>query len=323
MTEPYAVPRSARARELLVRVARTPAIRALRHASAAVFAPAGRAWIRYAPTAFGKHWLFRTFGWRPRRFTSRTVFGMRMRGSTTDLIQRFIHYFGVWEPDITHWMLSRLHPGDAMVDVGANVGYYSLLAASRIGPHGRVVSIEASPGIHAMLDANVRLNGLDNVRTVNAAASGERGMLLVHSGAADNLGQTHTRELAGDEHGVPVNALPLHEILTADETSHARVIKIDVEGSERSVVRGLAPLLSKLREDAEILVEISPELMDDPLPSMKEIFETLRGAGYTAYVLPNELGWHSYIAHRPVRPRVLGTSLPSVQTDVIFSRARY
>lgn len=323
MPEPLAVPRSARLRDLIVRAARTAPGRALRHAGAATFAPASRAWIRYAPTAFGKHWLFRTFGWRPRRFTSRTIFGMRIQGSTTDLIQRFIHYFGVWEPDITHWMLSRLRPGDVMVDVGANIGYYSLLAASRIGPQGMVVSIEASPGIHAMLEANVQLNGLVNVRTVNAAAAGERGVLRVHAGAADNLGQTHTREQAGDDPGVPVNALPLHELLTSEEVARARVIKIDVEGSERAVIRGLAPVLGKLREDAEILVEISPELMDEPLPSMKEIFETLRGAGYTAYVLPNELGWHSYIAHRPVRPRVLGTSMTSVQTDVLFTRARY
>ena len=62
-----------------------------------------------------------------------------------DLIQRMILHFGVWEPDVSRVIEQSLAPGDVFVDIGANIGYDTLLASSRVGPTGRVVSIEASP----------------------------------------------------------------------------------------------------------------------------------------------------------------------------------
>jgi hypothetical protein len=64
-----------------------------------------------------------------------------------DVIQRYIFYFGVWEPMISHVTEQMLHKGDVYVDVGANIGYCSLLASNCVGGSGRVVSIEASPTI--------------------------------------------------------------------------------------------------------------------------------------------------------------------------------
>jgi FkbM family methyltransferase len=322
MNQPLAAPRDGHDPGLASRLARTPLGRSLRRSMAHAFAPCARWWIRYAPIPTGKAWLFRHFGWRPRRFTCRTAFGMRIRGSSTDLIQRFIYYFGVWEPDITRWMLSRLSPGDCMVDVGANVGYYSLLAASRVERVGSVVAIEASPAIHFLLKSNIKLNGLRNVRVVHAAAADQRGTLMVHPGSADNIGQTHTRDLAGDALGVPVTALPLTDILTADELERVRIVKIDVEGGEAAVVRGMQALLPRLPRHAEILIEISPELMRDPMPSMQFIFDTMRGAGYLAYALPNDLGWARYLSPRHSGPSLLA-GLPAAQTDVLFSRELY
>src|SRR5690348_15065897 len=73
------------------------------------------------------------FSWRDHRFVARSVFGARFAGNTLDSIQRYIYYFGIFEPIVTGFILSRLTNGDGVViDVGANIGYMSLLASKAI-----------------------------------------------------------------------------------------------------------------------------------------------------------------------------------------------
>ncbi|SCF63177.1 hypothetical protein GA0115259_100393 [Streptomyces sp. MnatMP-M17] len=71
----------------------------------------------------------------------RSRFGARFAVDTQDLIQRYIYLFGVWEPHMTRWLRGRLEPGDTFVDVGANIGYYSVLASQLVGDGVKVVAI--------------------------------------------------------------------------------------------------------------------------------------------------------------------------------------
>lgn len=71
--------------------------------------------------------------------------GVRMSVDTKDIVQRYLYQFGIWEPSLSGWLARTLRPGDVFVDVGANIGYYSLLAARLVGHLGSVVAIEASP----------------------------------------------------------------------------------------------------------------------------------------------------------------------------------
>lgn len=283
--------------------------------------PVARAWIRYSPVSFGKKWLWDRFCWRRRQFSCKTKFGMRVTGDTEDLIQRYLYFFGVWEPNITRWISSRLRAGDGFVDIGANIGYDSLLAAKLVGPEGQVISIEAAQWIHAILCRHIGLNHLQNIRTVNVAAAATRGIVHVFPGGAGNIGSTTTIP-----HGRPtdqlaeVEALPIHEILTAEEIKTIRIIKIDVEGAELQVIHGLAPLLARMRPDVEILVEISPNLDG----SASEIFSILKAAGFSAYMIQNSYDAESYLfASEIVDPIPLTTACIDQQVDVLFSRAQY
>ena len=67
--------------------------------------------------------------WESHPFVAKTIFGMQITGDAKDIIQQYVYYFGVWEPHITSWISSSLRPGDGFIDVGANIGYYSLLAS--------------------------------------------------------------------------------------------------------------------------------------------------------------------------------------------------
>src|SRR5262249_8755716 len=124
----------------------------------------------------------------PRRRVVDTLDGTRLAVDTQDLIQRYVYLFGVWEPHLTAWLRGRLRPGDTFVDVGANVGVFSVLASRLVGERGRVVSIEASPVFHERLLRQAELNGCGNLRAVNAAVADSRRTLTFVLASSRNMG---------------------------------------------------------------------------------------------------------------------------------------
>src|SRR5580765_7707639 len=83
--------------------------------------------------------------------------------SLADSIGFHLYIDGIYEPAEIAWVLARLEPGDVFVDVGANIGVFTVMAAKRVGPTGRVIAFEPSPSVIRYLEENVRLNELTNV----------------------------------------------------------------------------------------------------------------------------------------------------------------
>lgn len=295
----------------------------------AVLIPATRAYMRFAPTDLGKRALWSRFisprlAWASYEFESQTLFGRHLRGNTADLIQRYIYYFGTWEPHITQWMSASLRPGDGFIDVGANIGYYSLLAASLVGPDGPIVAIDASPGIFLALQANLRLNKA-RVRTVQAAVSDRRCRLPVFRAPPDNAGSTTTIRdgIIGAEEFVlesEVDASPLGELLTDEEVRRARIIKIDVEGAELSVARGMAELFPRLRPDCEIILEVGPHRLVAQGATVATLLAIFTDAGYFAYSIPNDYSCKDYLPPVKAEPPTRLREPVTDQCDLIFSR---
>jgi len=100
-------------------------------------------------------------------FVAKTKFGGRIAGNNLDIIQRYIYYFGVWEQNLSCFLNERLKEGDAFIDIGANIGYFTLQAAKLVGPSGKVIAIEVSPTIFKKLIANLQRNRVTNVETYN------------------------------------------------------------------------------------------------------------------------------------------------------------
>jgi FkbM family methyltransferase len=283
--------------------------------------------VRYAPTAFGKRALWKSviaphFGWLPKDFEASTVFGSVIAGNTEDFIQRHIYYFGIWEPPLTSFIAERLQPGDVFIDVGANVGYFTLQAAKLVGESGAVVAIEASPRIFAALKSNVSLNGASNVRCVNMAVADRDATLQLYAGPADNKGGTTliVENTAGSTLECEIAARPLGGIVTPEEWRRARLVKIDVEGAEGAVTEGLRPLLQQGRSDLEVVMEVTPRTLQLQGYSADHVLQTFRDAGFHAYRLENDYTSETYlpptVKDRPVRIEEALTR----QTDVIFSR---
>lgn len=249
------------------------------------------------------------------RHRVRTYFGAEMDCDVRDLIQATIIHLRAWEPKSSRLFERLLKPGDLAVDVGANIGYFTMLFARLVGQDGGVVSIEAMPRFAERVTAHLRINGFGNVRVVNAAATGEPGKVTVYEAPFTNQGRTTLRQELGFPAAVAVDGLPLTQILTAEELGRARLFKIDIEGAELPVMADLVNALDRLAPDVSIAVEIS-EPQD---PAWREIFDRLARSDFQAFDLGNNYDWLELIDSPVLTPKVL-EHFPDRQVDVLFTK---
>jgi FkbM family methyltransferase len=291
--------------------------------------PPVRWYVRYAKTSVGKKFLwdkainchFRGFEPAKHNFIAKTFFGSKIASNSNDILGRYLYYFGVWEPNLTNWISQRLAPGDVFVDVGANIGYHTLLASMLVGDTGKVVSIEAFPAIFSLLEEHLALNHVRNVRAVNCAAWDGDGLVTFYTGL-DDLPVTTTAmpQWAAEwhlENELKVGARPLSSILQADEIKAARLIKIDVEGAEWHVLAGMEPLMSACSDDLEIILEVTPSISETEGKTSEDILDFFAAWKFHPYCIDNAV--NAYFASHASPPRRI-SDIPQGQTDVIFSR---
>jgi FkbM family methyltransferase len=254
-------------------------------------------------------------------YSTTTPRGWRITGHTQDWIQRNLFYFGLWEPSLSAWIESRLSPGDVFVDVGANIGYFTMLAAQRVGPAGAVVAVEAMPAIFRHLAAHVAANSLANARLINEAAvgPGEPDEVLLYWGGEGNIGSTGMIKRTAQAESVKVAARPLSQMLTDEECRRARLIKMDVEGVEARAIRGLRLERDCFDARVELIVEITVE--PQSRAEAEELLRYLAGLGFLPYVLAenHRFSAYAYPQREVPRPQRLRQPLTHIQ-NVIFSR---
>jgi FkbM family methyltransferase len=234
-----------------------------------------------------------------RRLLARTKFGDLMELQTPDVIGSVIYSTGQWEPLITRYIRGHLHAGDIFVDVGANIGYYTLLAAHLVGPSGHVYAIEASPSMCERLVRNVRLNDYRNVSVIQGAVAEKKGEVSLFKGDELNLGHSTTIEALAEREGLAlegrVNADTLEHFVGGDELRRARFIKVDVEGAEFSVLAPLFESLDDFNPETEWLLELSPMHSPGGQVDIDTIFTAFLSRGYTAYGIDNRYERDFYI----------------------------
>ena len=210
-----------------------------------------------------------------------------------------------YEPDIYLPFAASIKAGMTVFDVGAHVGFFSLAAAQRVGPGGRVMAFEPSPETLRVLRDHVRLNGWDDRVTVEASVvSDQAGSMTFYTfgeSMAASLSRENVEELNVEQ---PDHATPLTvPSVTLDQyceewTLSPDVIKIDVEGAELKVLRGAEKLLRS--KAVTIWCEVHPMQMANLGDSVEALGEYLAGVGYVAEPIaaPGHMGIYQSHIHR-------------------------
>jgi FkbM family methyltransferase len=230
----------------------------------------------------GKPWvpIMRFLGWqlRKRSYPKPVIItafnGAKLKCYPDRVTSSGVIYFGWPDWHEMHWLNRVLRPGDGFLDVGANVGIYSVLAASKVMPGGRVMAFEPEPGIVAILKENFELNGLDSAQIINAAVGSEDGECFFQTG------QDATGKMASaGESGVATPMVALDTIVT--QAQQYMVGKIDVEGFEVSAFQGAKKLLSEHRPYCWL---IETNDCDD----RSTLHQLLKDAGYEFYEIKDK-----------------------------------
>jgi FkbM family methyltransferase len=175
-----------------------------------------------------------------------------------------------------------LRPGDVFYDVGAHVGLYTVLAATRVAPSGRVYAFEPNPAIFPVLERNVVANGVAGVVEAAAVALGEQpASLSLHvPAAAHSAWASLGTPIVGSERTVRVEVSTLDAV--AARTQPPFAVKLDVEGWETQVLRGGAEMLAS-PDAPHLLVEFTDRIAVAAGSSTRELYDALRELGYELF----------------------------------------
>jgi FkbM family methyltransferase len=162
-----------------------------------------------------------------------------------------------YEPRVAAVLSRHVKPGMAVVDIGANIGYLTMLLASLVGPSGRVVAVEPNPDNIKLLEASRRVNGFDQVLVIQAAAGRQTALLALSVSYSNGM----TAELPSSPDAIfaarPVPCFALDAILPRDRPID--LVKIDTEGAELNALIGMAQTVG--RDRPVIVSEFSPGML--------------------------------------------------------------
>lgn len=223
-----------------------------------------------------------------------TSFGSELEVNTTDVVQRVVAVSGTWEPAITELVGGLLHPGDSFIDVGAHVGYFSLLAGQRIGREGYLRAFEASPTVFATLQANLSRNGIDPNRAENVAIVDGHDWVGTKPATWQHAGSI-TIDLPGSEEPLGerwVVGRSLASVLVELPPQRPLLVKLDIDGAEFAAREGIAELLRSGPAEMALLIEVTPKLAISPrgteLANGEQLVAELQAAGDMACFVVGE-----------------------------------
>jgi len=270
-----------------------------------------------ASVPWGERTLLRFYRQVYNRFFPRsratTVFGASFDCEAGDLIQASILHFGLWEPHMTALMKHLIEPGTTIVDIGANIGYYSLMFSQLTGPDGRVIAVEALPRLAEYGRENSLRNGAGNVDVRGCAVAAQVGELTIYEGPQSNIGMTSLLPGAHRTGGAKVKAMPLHDVLSAEECADCSFIKIDIEGAEVPVLNQFLDQIDRFARRPTLSVEATPA-EDGAWPAL---FDRFVAAGYVPIRMFNSYDWFDSL-HYEDKPLEIIQTLPREQSDLLM-----
>lgn len=204
-----------------------------------------------------------------------------MKLDLQDWIPQDIYLTGEFESTASAIAKQLLKPGDIAVDIGANIGYFTLLFAQCVGSSGHVHAFEPVPALSSKLAENIRLNHLGQVTSHICALSDRKGTARFFSGPKDNTGLSSLREPRQASGSFEVELARLDDVVTTG--SRIALVKIDVEGAELQVLRGMERILRDSRPN--LLLEITDDFLKEFGDSAQALMAFTERFGYVCYLI--------------------------------------
>jgi len=177
---------------------------------------------------------------------------------------------GFYEPECTDLFRRSLTKGDTVIDIGANIGWYTLLAGKTVGPTGKVVACEPEPHNFELLEKSVQLNRLTNVIAVEKCVTDTNGETTLHV-SATNAGGHSILQTSSSVRDVKVDSVTIDRLCDQLNLDRVELIKMDAEGSEPLIFMGAGSLLSRT-QPRYILMEYSPSAWQESAPTLLRLF---------------------------------------------------
>jgi FkbM family methyltransferase len=172
-----------------------------------------------------------------------------------------------------------LPAGGVFLDLGANEGYFTVVAARRCG---RVIAVEPQQRLLSVIEANLRLNGLANVRLLNLAVSDRPGEAILHLTPSINSGASGLHRSV--KYSLPTQSVAtrtLEQVFAAEELSRVDLMKVDIEGFEYEALLGSPRIFAERRVRA-LALELHPSILASRGKDARDIVAMLETAGYVA-----------------------------------------
>ena len=180
---------------------------------------------------------------------------LHVRNPRRSVIGRSIYLSGIWEHEVTRFISPRIRPGMTVLDVGGDIGYFTLLFSLGVGPTGRVLVFEPMPQVRKYLERNIEFNNLQNTQVCRFALADRAGTAILEAPFQLSAINLHKTVLAAEDVEVELKVYDRWSVETG--VGPVDLVKIDIEGAELTALLGMADTIDSYRP--AVLVEIHPE----------------------------------------------------------------
>jgi len=243
-----------------------------------------RLWNRYWPFGTGKELPNRLWSRATNLGLVQPVWhefqpGLWMRLDIREIGQETILLENVWEPKTTRYLCDSLAPGDVFLDIGANAGYFSLVASRRVGDSGKVLAVEPNPAMAQQIQDNVQRSGLGNIVVAETACTDSVEVRELYIGNPYNTGNSSlSRDNLAWTKSVKVACTTVDLLVKEHGLPRVNLVKIDVEGAELQVLQGMLETIKRFRP--KIVTELSPSLLEGFSITLDTVEQTFLRHGY-------------------------------------------
>ncbi len=229
---------------------------------------------------------------------------------------RWYYFTGKYFDQMNQLLIHKLlGEGDTYIDIGANVGVHTITASRVVGERGFVIAIEPHPTTFSYLKAHLVINRITNVSSRNVGLSDSAGELELSS-ANERSGAFSFRSVAQRRHIVKVPVVVGDQIIDKSLLRNRVLVKVDTEGFEHHVLRGLKELMCY--KEIGFVIEVTDLWLRETGSSAAELYAELKEQGFQAYNLRLVYSWL-----RPVLALEPSSVPPLNQRDILFVRAGF